>query len=98
MLTYRSKASPMHRSCASRIRARRGRRRRMMFVATDYATYEANELNQYTRINTNGTDFTPEYDADGNQTRLQRSFIRNIKSTIVRNAQNVLLVRKSENE
>ena len=61
----------MHRSCASRIRARRGRRRRMRFVTTDYATYEANELNQYTRINTNGTDFTPEYDAPGNQTRLQ---------------------------
>ena len=69
-----------------------------MFGGSDYATYEANELNQYTRINTNDADFTPEYDAPGNQTRLQRSFIRNIKSTIVRNAQNVLLVRKSENE
>ena len=43
----------------------------MMFGGSDYATYEANELNQYTRINTNGAVFTPECDADGNQTRLQ---------------------------
>ena len=36
-------------------------------------TYAANDLNQYTRISTNGEDFTPEYDADGNQTLVQTS-------------------------
>ena len=34
-------------------------------------TYEANNLNQYTQIDTDGTAFVPEYDADGNQTRIQ---------------------------
>ena len=29
-------------------------------------TYAANDLNQYTRISTNGENFTPEYDSDGN--------------------------------
>ena len=31
----------------------------------------ANDMNQYTQIDTNGSDFTPEYDADGNQTLIQ---------------------------
>ena len=35
--------------------------------------YPCSELNQYTQIDTNGSDFTPEYDADGNQTLVQRS-------------------------
>ena len=34
-------------------------------------TYTANELNQYTQINTNGNTFEPEYDAAGNQTLVQ---------------------------
>ena len=34
-------------------------------------TYRANELNQYTQINTNGSDFRPEYDAEGNQTLIK---------------------------
>ena len=36
-------------------------------------TYAANDLNQYTRISTNGENFTPEYDADGNQILIQTS-------------------------
>ena len=36
--------------------------------ATEEITYAANALNQYTQIDTNGSDFTPEYDANGNQT------------------------------
>ena len=36
-------------------------------------TYAANDLNQYTRISTNGKNFTPEYDEDGNQTLIQTS-------------------------
>ncbi len=32
-------------------------------------TYEANNLNQYTQIDTEGTAFVSEYDADGNQMR-----------------------------
>lgn len=36
--------------------------------AAEEITYAANELNQYTQIDTNGNDFTPEYDANGNQT------------------------------
>ena len=36
-------------------------------------TYAANDLNQYTRISTNGENFTPEYDEDGNQTLIQTS-------------------------
>ena len=36
-------------------------------------TYETNELNQYTLIKTNGADFTPDFDADGNQTLIQTS-------------------------
>ena len=32
-------------------------------------TYEANNLNQYTQIDTDGTAFVSEYDADGNQMR-----------------------------
>ncbi len=36
-------------------------------------TYAANDLNQYTRISTNGENFTPEYDEDGNQTRVRTS-------------------------
>ena len=39
--------------------------------AAEDITYDANDLNQYTRISTNGEDFTPEYDADGNQTFVQ---------------------------
>ena len=39
--------------------------------AAEDITYDANDLNQYTRISTNGEDFTPEYDADGNQTLVQ---------------------------
>ncbi len=34
-------------------------------------TYEANNLNQYTQIDTDGTAFVPEYDEDGNQTRVR---------------------------
>ncbi len=41
--------------------------------ADEDITYDANDLNQYTRISTNGEDFTPEYDADGNQTLVQTS-------------------------
>ena len=37
------------------------------------SSYAANDLNQYTRISTNGENFTPEYDADGNQTLIQTS-------------------------
>ena len=40
---------------------------------TEGITYAANDLNQYTRISTNGENFTPEYDADGNQTLIQTS-------------------------
>ena len=36
--------------------------------AAEQITYAANALNQYTQIDTNGNDFTPEYDANGNQT------------------------------
>ncbi len=36
-------------------------------------TYETNNLNQYTQIDTDGTAFVPEYDADGNQTLIQTS-------------------------
>ena len=45
--------------------------RRLAFGGADYAVYTANELNQYTKIDTNGSDFTPEYDADGNQTKVK---------------------------
>ena len=34
-------------------------------------TYAANNLNQYTQIDTDGTAFVPEYDEDGNQTRVR---------------------------
>lgn len=47
--------------------------RRLAFGGADYAVYTANELNQYTQIDTNGRDFTPQYDADGNQTLVQTS-------------------------
>ena len=40
---------------------------------TAQVTYTTNDLNQYTQIDTNGNDFTPEYDEDGNQTLLQTS-------------------------
>ena len=37
-------------------------------------TYTANELNQYTLLSVDGlADFQPEYDADGNQTRVKTS-------------------------
>ena len=36
-------------------------------------SYEANRLNQYTEVGRNGDPFTPTYDADGNQTRVQTS-------------------------
>ena len=36
-------------------------------------TYAANELNQYTDITTGEEDFIPEYDRDGNQTRIRTS-------------------------
>ena len=39
--------------------------------ATSDIAYVTNDLNQYTQIDTNGNDFTPEYDADGNQTLIQ---------------------------
>ena len=39
--------------------------------ATSDVAYVTNDLNQYTQIDTNGNDFTPEYDADGNQTLIQ---------------------------
>uniref|UniRef100_UPI003AAF95A9 RHS repeat domain-containing protein n=1 Tax=Akkermansia sp. TaxID=1872421 RepID=UPI003AAF95A9 len=35
--------------------------------------YESNPLNQYTEIAGEGEDFTPVYDADGNQTRIRTS-------------------------
>ena len=35
--------------------------------------YESNPLNQYTEIAGEGEDFTPAYDADGNQTRIMTS-------------------------
>lgn len=41
--------------------------------AVEQITYAANALNQYTQIDTNGSDFTPEYDANGNQTLVQTS-------------------------
>ena len=40
---------------------------------TEQITYEANKLNQYTLIKTNGADFIPDFDADGNQTLIQTS-------------------------
>ena len=40
---------------------------------TEHVIYAADNLNQYTRISTNGENFTPEYDADGNQTPIQTS-------------------------
>ena len=36
--------------------------------AAEGITYPTNALNPYTQIDTNGSDFTPEYDANGNQT------------------------------
>ena len=49
--------------------------RRMSMEAGDYAFYEANELNQYTDItgseNEADFSFTPEFDADGNQTSIK---------------------------
>ncbi|MBR3944470.1 MAG: RHS repeat protein [Akkermansia sp.] len=49
--------------------------RRMAMEAGDHTFYEANELNQYTDItgSENETDFsfTPEFDADGNQTSIK---------------------------
>ena len=39
----------------------------------EHITYAANNLNQYTQIGTDGTAFVPEYDADGNQTRVRTS-------------------------
>ena len=39
--------------------------------ATSDVAYVTNDLNQYTQIDTNSSDFTPEYDADGNQTLIQ---------------------------
>ncbi len=39
----------------------------------EHVTYEANNLNQYTQIDMDGTGFVPEYDADGNQTRARTS-------------------------
>ena len=36
-------------------------------------SYEANRLNQYTDITQPGAQFTPSYDADGNQTRVKTS-------------------------
>ena len=49
--------------------------RRMSMEAGDYAFYEANALNQYTDItgseNEADFSFTPEFDADGNQTSIK---------------------------
>ncbi len=43
--------------------------RRMSIDASDYAFYEANNLNQYTSIQRNEEEaFVPTFDADGNQT------------------------------
>ena len=39
--------------------------------ATSDVAYVTNDLNQYTQIDTNGSDFTPGYDKDGNQTLIQ---------------------------
>ena len=39
--------------------------------AAEEITYTANELNQYTDITTNGDLFEPEYDEDGNQTKVK---------------------------
>ena len=36
-------------------------------------SYEANDLNQYTNISTEKTLFIPDYDTDGNQTRIKTS-------------------------
>ena len=36
-------------------------------------SYESNQLNQYAEIAGGGGDFTPVYDADGNQTRIRTS-------------------------
>lgn len=36
-------------------------------------SYEADELNQYTNISTEKTLFIPDYDTDGNQTRIRTS-------------------------
>ena len=41
--------------------------------AAEGITYAANELNRYTRISTDGENYTPEYEADGNQTLVQIS-------------------------
>lgn len=41
--------------------------------AAEEIIYTANELNQYTQIDTNGNAFIPEYDANGNQTLVQTS-------------------------
>lgn len=38
--------------------------------AAEHLSYDTNELNQYTLVDTNGIAFVPEYDAAGNQTRL----------------------------
>ena len=49
--------------------------RRMSMEAGDYAFYEANALNQYTDITGSEDEvdfsFTPEFDADGNQTSIK---------------------------
>ncbi len=38
---------------------------------TEHITYDANELNQYSQIDTNGKEFIPEYDENGNQTLIK---------------------------
>ena len=51
-----------------------GNRKTSQEVTEEVTGYTANELNQYTSISVDGDiDFQPEYDADGNQTRVKTS-------------------------
>ena len=51
-----------------------GNRKTAQENAEEVTGYQSNELNQYTAISVDDiTDFVPEYDADGNQTRVKTS-------------------------
>ena len=51
-----------------------GNRKTAQEATEEVTGYTANELNQYTALAVDGvTDFQPEYDADGNQTRVKTS-------------------------
>ena len=51
-----------------------GNRKSAQEVSEEVTSYTANELNQYTALTVDGTDnVLPEYDADGNQTRVKTS-------------------------